>query len=89
VKAAKNTSEVVMNYDFPSDVAQQVQQFIATGQFADEDDVLRGALTALSHQQDDIEAIRLAIRQIEAGEGRTLEEFDAEFRAEHGIPLDS
>jgi hypothetical protein len=77
-----------MIYPFPTDVAQLVQQFLSTGQFADEDDVLRGALTALVHQQEDVEAVRQGIAEYEAGLGRPFEEFDAEFGRRNNIPSD-
>jgi Arc/MetJ-type ribon-helix-helix transcriptional regulator len=74
-----------MNYSFPNDVAQQVREFLATGQFADEDDVLRGALSALAQrtfdrEESDLEAIRAGLEDVEAGRYRPIEEVDLEIR---------
>ena len=81
---------MVINYSFPNDVAQQVREFLATGQFADEDDVLRGALSALAQQtfdrQDsDLAAIRAGREDAEAGRYRPIEEVDLEIRRKYNI----
>jgi antitoxin ParD1/3/4 len=75
-------------YSFPNDVAQQVQGFLATGHFANEDDVLREALTVLAQQNEAVDAVRQGMAEYQAGMGRPFDEFDAEFRKEKGIPTD-
>jgi len=72
---------------FPLDVEEQVKQFVASGQYASEEDVLRDALRALRRQSDDLAAIREAIADMEAGDrGRPFDEFVEESRRKHGIP---
>jgi putative addiction module CopG family antidote len=72
---------------FPLDVEEQVKQFVASGQYASEEDVLRDSLRALRRQSDDLAAIREAIAEMEAGDrGRPFDEFVEEFRRKHGIP---
>jgi Arc/MetJ-type ribon-helix-helix transcriptional regulator len=82
-----------MSYEFPADVRQAIDQQMSFGKYRSEDDVLRDALRALVEQRDSIleidpvvvEGVRRGVADIEAGRSRPLSEFDAEFRAQHGI----
>ena len=63
-----------MPYSFPADIQDLVNRRMAAGQFANEDDLLREALLALPNEED-LEALREAIAEFEAGdEGISLEE---------------
>ena len=64
-----------MPYSFPADIQDLVNRKMAAGQFANEDDLLREALLALPEDESDLEAVRDAIAEFEAGdEGVSLEE---------------
>ncbi|MGD9720400.1 MAG: type II toxin-antitoxin system ParD family antitoxin [Pirellulales bacterium] len=85
-----------MSYAFPSDVQQLIHQQMSRGHYRSEDDLLRDALRALAQQQSAVEpdpiaveGIRRGLADVEAGRGRPLVEFDAEFRAKHNIPSDA
>ncbi|MDZ4781630.1 MAG: type II toxin-antitoxin system ParD family antitoxin [Planctomycetia bacterium] len=78
-----------MSHEIPADVWTKVEMFVATGGYASEADVLRDALSALERANAEITAIREGIEDMEAGRVRPFEEFDAEFRKQHGIPLES
>jgi len=57
-----------MPYSFPQDVKQLVDAHMATGHYPTEDDVLRDALRALRDEEDDLEAVRSALAELEAGD---------------------
>ncbi len=78
-----------MPYQFPPDVEKLVQQYMTTGSYASQDELLRDAFKALDHQRqtivyDDPEVVAgigRGLDQMRQGLGRPFEEFDAEFRA--------
>ncbi len=75
-----------MIYPFPPDLAAQLQDRLATGHYASEEDVLRAALKVLKRQDDDVSAIKAALVDMEAGDrGKLFDEFVEEFRAAHQI----
>ena len=78
-----------MAYQFPPDIDQRVKSQLATGQYRTEDDVLREALDALRRQDEELQAIREGIADMEAGRYRPLDEVDAEIRDKHGFPQDA
>jgi Arc/MetJ-type ribon-helix-helix transcriptional regulator len=55
-----------MTYSFPQDLQRLVDARMATGQYPTEDDVLRGAMHALRDEQEDLEAVRAALAQLQA-----------------------
>lgn len=68
-----------MKYSFPPDVAELVQEQLASGRYGHEDEVLREALAALEAENEEWQAIREALDEIEAGdEGLPLDEAFAE-----------
>jgi Arc/MetJ-type ribon-helix-helix transcriptional regulator len=74
-------------YDqLPTDVTQTIQSLLATGRYRSEEDVLRHALDALQHRDDDAAAIAAGIADMEAGRCEPFEKFDAEFRKRNNIP---
>ena len=52
----------------PPDLQQDATAWVASGQSASEGDVLRDALRALADEQNDFEAVRQAIEEVEAGD---------------------
>ena len=75
-----------MTYDLPSDIAQQVQAHIATGEYVSPEEVLRDAMAALADRRDSRAAIQAGIEDMEAGRVRPLDEVDSELRAKYKIP---
>jgi putative addiction module CopG family antidote len=64
-----------MAYQFPPDVEQLLRDRMASGNYASEDEVLREALQALAEDEQDLQAIRQALAEMEAGdEGTPLDE---------------
>lgn len=57
-----------MAYPFPADVRQRVDDRLAVGTYATEDDVLRDALRALDEEEEDLEAVRAAVRELQSGD---------------------
>ncbi len=79
-----------MSYQFPPDVQAQLQKYVATGQYATEDDVLRDALQSLRERDENVSAVKQAIADMEAGDhGKPFDEFVEQFRAEHKVPRDT
>jgi Arc/MetJ-type ribon-helix-helix transcriptional regulator len=74
-----------MSYELPSDLEQQVRQWMATGQYASEADVLRDALAALRSRNGELAAIQAGLDDMEAGSFRPFEEADAEIRRRFGF----
>jgi Arc/MetJ-type ribon-helix-helix transcriptional regulator len=87
-----------MSYAFPPDLQTLFQEQMSAGNYQSADDLLRDALKALSEQRQilieeedpvTIEGIRRGLADMEAGRGRPLEEFEAEFRAKWNMPRDA
>ncbi|MBI1899864.1 MAG: type II toxin-antitoxin system ParD family antitoxin [Planctomycetia bacterium] len=74
-----------MNYPLPADLEQLVQDEMAWGGYASEEDVLRRALVALRERREDLAAIQEGIDDLEAGRVRPIEEVVDEIRARHGF----
>jgi Arc/MetJ-type ribon-helix-helix transcriptional regulator len=69
-----------------SDVSARIDAYIATGQFTNQDEVMRAALTALEEQREDWAAIQAGIADMEAGRFRPFAAADADLRKKHNIP---
>jgi Arc/MetJ-type ribon-helix-helix transcriptional regulator len=81
---------IVVAYQFPPDLDEQLKDRLATGQYASEEDVLREALRALKRQEDDVAAAREALADLEAGDrGKAFDEFVEDFRRARRISLDA
>ncbi|HET6882251.1 MAG TPA: type II toxin-antitoxin system ParD family antitoxin [Pirellulales bacterium] len=75
-----------MSTQLPPDVQQHVTAWIASGKYASADDVLRDAMRALADEQDDFDAIREAIAEVESGDpGMPVQQAFHELREKHGI----
>jgi putative addiction module CopG family antidote len=63
---------------------------MATGHYTTEDDVLRDALRALRDKEDDLEAVRAAVAELQAGDpGTPLDEaFDIVRQSSAGTEIE-
>ena len=57
-----------MTDTLPTDVQQMIDEQLASGRYATEDEVLREALRALSEEEEDLVAVREAIGEWRAGD---------------------
>ena len=78
-----------MTYPFPPDLAEGINERMASGQYSSEDDLLRDALHALRWRDQEVVAIQEGIDDMEAGRVKPLREFDREFRERNNIPQDT
>lgn len=70
-----------MTHSIAADVQQAIDARMATGKYASEDDVLRDALRALQHEDEEVVAIQAAVDEWQQGdEGLSLEEAFDEIR---------
>jgi Arc/MetJ-type ribon-helix-helix transcriptional regulator len=74
-----------MTYQLPPDIDLRVQSQLALGLYRTPADVLTEALNALDERNRERQAIQAGIDAWRAGDTQGLDEFDAEFRAAHGI----
>jgi len=75
-----------MPYQFPPDLEQLVRQQMALGNYATEDELLRDALESLATEASDLDAIREALSELDAGdEGIPLDEAFEHFRAQQRV----
>lgn len=64
-----------MSYSFPPDLQQFVNERLASGQYADEDELLRAAFRVLSEDEQEFLAVREAVDRFKQGEpGTPLDE---------------
>jgi len=70
-----------------TEVQELIAQHMASGEYADENQLLRVAPTSLAEQDNDWLAIKQALDEVEQGDdGRSLEETFAAIRIRHNIP---
>jgi antitoxin ParD1/3/4 len=74
-----------MSYVFPPELERLVQEQLATGVYASEDEVLLEAMRVLHEQDETIAGIREGLADLEAGRIRPLNAVDAELRTKHSI----
>lgn len=74
-----------MTYQLPPDLNERVQSQLALGLYHTPAEVLTEALNALDERNREREAIQAGIDAWRAGDTQGLDEFDAEFRASHGL----
>jgi Arc/MetJ-type ribon-helix-helix transcriptional regulator len=77
-----------MSYQLPVDLENQFAAHLSTGRYANMEAVLRQALATLNAREQEVAAIQEGIDAMEQGLTQPLDEFDREFRAANGIPLD-
>ncbi len=57
-----------MLYPFPPDLQKLIEARLASGQYSNEDEVLRDALRALTDEDEDLIAVREALAEWRAGD---------------------
>ena len=79
-----------MIYRFPPDLEDEINERMASGQHASQDELLRDALRALRLQDSDVTAVKEAIADMEAGDrGIPFDQFVEEFRKQHSVAQDA
>jgi Arc/MetJ-type ribon-helix-helix transcriptional regulator len=76
-----------MSYAFPPEIEQLIDQNLATGMYASEEDVLQAALHALSDYHATIADIRQGMIDYEQGLGKPLSQAMADIRQQLGSRL--
>jgi Arc/MetJ-type ribon-helix-helix transcriptional regulator len=76
-----------MPYAFPPEIKQLIDQNMATGVYASEEDVLQAALHALSDYHATIADIRQGMIDYEQGRGEPLSQAMADVRQQLGSGL--
>ena len=74
-----------MSYQLPPDLEDAFASRVATGRYADIEQVLRHALTALDSHHQEIAAIQEGVDAMERGAVMPLRDFDREFRTANGV----
>jgi Arc/MetJ-type ribon-helix-helix transcriptional regulator len=78
-----------MPYAFPPDVKRLVDSRMASGNYACEDELLRDALEAFCTEADELEAIKAAVSEWQAGDsGLPLADAFDEVRRQFGTPTE-
>lgn len=77
-----------MTYHLPSDLHELIERRISSGAYANGEDVLRDALVSLSKRDEEVQAIREGIADMEAGRVLPLRDFDRQFRLRKNIAPD-
>jgi predicted transcriptional regulator len=78
-----------MPYPFPPELGQLVQEGLATGAYASENDFLLEAVRALRERDEAVAGIREGLADLERGRMRPLEAVDAALRNKYRIPRDA
>ena len=74
-----------MQIELPPELVERVRKRAAGRDGATEAEVIRQALDSLDWHDLEVKAIQEGIDVWRAGDVRSIEEFDAEFRAKNGI----
>jgi putative addiction module CopG family antidote len=75
-----------MTISLTPELDRLLSERLASGQYKSVEEVLTRALRALKEEDETVAAVMEGHEDFLAGRYRTLEEADAEFRQEHGIP---
>jgi predicted transcriptional regulator len=67
------------------EIQSLIQQEMATGLYADEQQVISAALKTLREEREMLAGIDRGLADSAAGRGKTIADFDRDFRARHGI----
>ncbi len=76
-----------MHHQFSASTDQLIQQMMATGRYASEDELLINALNALDDQEEELRALQDGIDSVDRGdEGVSVEEAFQRLRDKHQVP---
>jgi len=78
-----------MAYALTEELDRIVQEKLALGQYASEEEVLRAALRLLNEEEATIAAISEGYDDVQSGRHRPFDEVDREFRQKHDISQDA
>jgi predicted transcriptional regulator len=81
--------EILMSYPFPPELGQLVQEGLATGAYASENDLLLEAVRALRERDDTVVGINEGLADLDQGRVRPLGEVDAALCNKYGILRDA
>jgi antitoxin ParD1/3/4 len=74
-----------MNYGFSPAVEGIVRQYMTTGAYTSEDELLLDAFAALRQRDEDLAAIQAGIADMEAGRVRPLDDVFEDLRRDFGL----
>jgi predicted transcriptional regulator len=74
-----------MSLQMPADIEASVRAFVASGNYSNEEEVLRKALAVLNRYEQDVAAIQEGVDDMEAGRYRPWEDVKAELDAKYGF----
>ncbi len=77
-----------MHIDVTPQTNHLIQQYLQSGKFRSQDEVLSAALRSLSAEEDELQAIEAGIAQM-SGAMQSLEGVDARLRMKHSIAPDA
>jgi predicted transcriptional regulator len=75
-----------MTYQLPPEIDERVQSQLALGLYSTPAEVLTSALNALEERNEDLASIQRGIVDEQTGRVTPLHQFDAQLRAQFGIP---
>jgi predicted transcriptional regulator len=78
-----------MTYPFPPELEQLVQEGLATGAYASENDLLLEAMRALRERDEAVAGIHEGLADLEQGRVCPLGRVDAALREKYSIPRDA
>lgn len=77
---------MAMPYAFPPDVQRQINERMASGRYATEDEVLRDAFESLAWEERELKAVMQAVEALDNGdEGLPLDAAFDQLRQKHGV----
>lgn len=74
-----------MNIQLPADLDAAIQSFIVSGQYPNEEAVLREALAVLGKREHDLQAIEEGVADMQARRVRPWAEVKTTLEAKHGF----
>jgi putative addiction module CopG family antidote len=80
---------ITMRITLTPELDRLVQERVASGAYASEEEVLRAALAALDAEEQILAAISEGYADFEAGRCRSFSEANSDFRERHGLPRSS
>ena len=73
-----------MAFPFPPDLQEFVRKRLASGEYASEEEILRNAFQALAEEEEDLDGVREALTEWQAGDsGIPLEDAVKTIRKNH------